>query len=191
MNVLREIVFGAKPLDEGERQEILLYYQKSLQSIAAQDSSAAGYNRVLSIHLNNLDSHESVEIVRVAAEELEQSAKQLLGSHAQISPIPGPALEDHAAWHLALMDYQLWAESTHTIFKSLSRMVEQQSFAGGLAPFAPKIQEPAQKMEASKQEAEKAGRKLLKKLGLRPTEYQALLKTAQQAIDEEDSAGFS
>ena len=122
------------------------------------------------------DNNAAKEVHR-AAVRLAQAARETVNRQEQIASVPPSAITTHSAWQLAFSNYSSWASAQA---QAMEAMVD------GREPAGKQVQQLRDQFENSLRQAEKEEKNLLKSMGVREAELQAILKSASEAIATDD-----
>ncbi|PPD57792.1 hypothetical protein [Dehalogenimonas etheniformans] len=121
------------------------------------------------------------ENIYIAANQLAQSAAELLRRKDALKSVPDKATSNYFAWHAAYSDYLAWANAQADYLGSKLAGIKAEEGASE----GPSLKDLQSKSEESRAAAEAEEQKLLKKLKLTPADIDQLRDRASNSIAQD------
>jgi hypothetical protein len=151
---------------------------RAFQEKGAEVYTAAAAEFDPSVAAKNPAGYENIYI---AANQLAQSAAELMRRKDALKSVPDKATSLYFAWHAAYTDYLTWATSqAGYLGAKMSGATAEEGAAEG-----PSLKELQTKSEASRANAEAEEQQLLKQLKLTPADIEQLRDRATTAVNQD------
>ena len=176
-------LFNRNKIQGDELLTYLDYLGEEWTLRAFQEKGAEGYTAAAAQFDPSLAAKNPAgyEIIYVAANQLAQSASELMRRKDALKSVPDKATSNYFAWHAAYTDYLAWANAQANYLGA--------KFTGAAAdekaPEGPSLKELQTKSEGSRANAEAEEQKLLKQLKLTPADVDQLHDRANTAVNQD------
>jgi hypothetical protein len=160
------------------RSQYLAYYGELAKLMAFQTKEADIYNNALVVYRNSLlTSDKAAREMCRAARRLVESAKAIVIYINRMPTLPDVIAMTHFLWQKTFLDYQAWTEAQAAAFEAI---------AAGMEPAEERVRELFLQAEKSEREATKAEERLVRRLGVKPSDLKQSFNNALVAVEKEN-----
>lgn len=160
------------------RSQYLAYHGELAKLMAFQSKEADIYNNALVVYRSSMiTSDKAAQEMCRTARRLVESAKAIVNYISRMLTLPDVIATTHFFWQKTFLDYQAWAEAQAAAIEAI---------AAGMEPAGERVHELLLQAEKSEREAMKAEEKLVRRLGVKPSDIQQSLNNALVAVEKEN-----